>query len=60
LSRASWSELLQLVLALGGLLYAMGIAALGVVVSLTGLREPTHGVKIWEEVGSQPLVRDLP
>ena len=46
--------------ALGGLLYPMGIAALGVVVSLAGLREPTHGVKIWDEVGGQPLVPDLP
>jgi MFS family permease len=46
--------------ALGGLLYPMGIAALGVVVSLAGMREPTHGVKIWQEVGGQPLVPDLP
>ncbi len=46
--------------ALGGLLYPMGIAALGVVVSLAGMREPTHGVKIWNEVGGQPLVPDLP
>src|SRR5262249_31166451 len=37
--------------ALSGLLYPMGIAALGVVVSLVGLREPTHNVKIWDEVG---------
>ncbi len=47
--------------ALGGLLYPMGIAALGVVVSLVGLREPTHHVKIWEEVGgAPPLVPDQP
>ena len=46
--------------ALGGLLYPMGIAALGVIVSLAALREPTHGVKIWDEVGGQPLVPDLP
>ena len=46
--------------ALGGLLYPMGIAALGVVVSLVGLREPTHHVKIWEEVGGPPLVPDQP
>ena len=39
--------------ALGGLLYPMGIAALGVVVSLVGLREPTHHVKIWDEVGGE-------
>ena len=38
-------------MALGGLLYPMGIAALGVVVSLVGLREPTHHVNIWDEVG---------
>ncbi len=45
--------------ALGGLFYPMGIAALGVVVSLIGLREPTHHVKIWEEVGgAPPLVPD--
>ena len=45
--------------ALGGLFYPMGIAALGVVVSLIGLREPTHNVKIWDEVGgAPPLVPD--
>ena len=48
--------------ALGGLLYPMGIAALGVVVSMTGIREPTHHVKIWDEVGggAPPLVPDQP
>ena len=47
--------------ALGGLLYPMGIAALGVVVSLVGLREPTHHVRIWDEVGGgSPLVPDQP
>jgi MFS family permease len=46
--------------ALTGLLYPMGIAALGVIVSLIGLREPTHHVKIWSEVGGQPLVPDQP
>ncbi len=46
--------------ALGGLLYPMGIAALGVVVSLAFIREPTHQVRIWQEVGGQPLVPDLP
>ena len=47
--------------ALGGLLYPMGIAALGVVVSLAFMREPTHRVKIWEEVGgAPPLVPDQP
>jgi MFS family permease len=47
--------------ALSGLLYPMAIAALGVVVSLAGLREPTHKVKIWDEVGgAPPLVPDQP
>jgi hypothetical protein len=46
--------------ALTGLYYPIGIAALGVVVSLAGLREPTHQVKIWDEVGGQPLVPDQP
>jgi len=46
--------------ALTGLYYPIGIAALGVVVSLAGLREPTHRVKIWDEVGGQPLVPDQP
>jgi MFS family permease len=44
--------------ALGGLFYPMGIAALGVVVSLIGLREPTHNIKIWEEVGGHPALGD--
>src|SRR5512144_3273013 len=45
-------------IALGGLFYPMGIAALGVVVSLAFIREPTHQVRIWEEVGGDlpPLV----
>jgi MFS family permease len=46
--------------ALSGLLYPMAIAALGVVVSLAFLREPTHRVRIWEEVGGSPLVPDQP
>ena len=45
--------------ALSGLLYPMAIAALGVVVSLAFIREPTHRVRIWEEVGgAPPLVPD--
>jgi MFS family permease len=49
-------------IALGGLFYPMGIAALGVVVSLAAIREPTHHVKIWDEVGggAPPLVPDQP
>jgi MFS family permease len=45
---------------LGGLLYPMVIAAIGVVVSLSFLREPYHHVKIWDEVGGPPLVPDQP
>jgi MFS family permease len=45
---------------LSGLFYPMAIAAIGVVVSLSFLREPTHHVKIWDEVGGQPLVPDQP
>ena len=48
-------------IALSGLLYPMGIAALGVVVSLAGLKSRTDEVKIWEEVGgAPPLVPDQP
>jgi MFS family permease len=46
--------------ALGGLLYPMAIAGLGVIVSLVFMREPTHHVEIWKEVGGQPLVPDQP
>ncbi len=38
-------------IALSGLFYPMAIAALGVVVSFAFLREPTHNVRIWDEVG---------
>jgi MFS family permease len=38
-------------IALSGLFYPMAIAALGVVVSLAFLREPTHQVRIWDEIG---------
>jgi MFS family permease len=47
-------------IALSGLFYPMGIAALGVIVSLAAMREPTHNVKIWDEVGGPPLVPDQP
>jgi MFS family permease len=47
--------------ALSGLFYPMAIAALGIVVSLAFIREPTHRVRIWEEVGgAPPLVPDQP
>jgi MFS family permease len=40
-------------IALSGLFYPMAIAGLGVVVSLAFIREPTHKVKIWSEVGGE-------
>jgi MFS family permease len=47
-------------IALTGLLYPMAIAAIGIVVSLAFIREPTHKVRIWDEVGGgpPPLVPD--
>lgn len=49
-------------IALSGLLYPMGIAALGVVVSLAGIKSQTQHIKIWDEVGggAPPLVADQP
>ena len=48
--------------ALSALFYPMAIAAIGVVVSLTFIREPTHRIRIWDEVGggAPPLVPDQP
>ena len=48
--------------ALSALLYPMAIAAVGVVVSLAFIREPTHRIRIWDEVGggAPPLVPDQP
>jgi hypothetical protein len=44
-----------------GLFYPIGIAALGVVVSLAGLKPRTDEVQIWDEVGgAPPLVPDQP
>ena len=43
---------------LAALFYPMGIAAIGVVVSLAGIRGKTNAVRIWDEVGGQPLVPD--
>jgi MFS family permease len=44
-----------------GLFYPIGIAALGVVVSLAGLKARTDEVQIWDEVGGgPPLVPDQP
>ena len=49
-------------IALSGLLYPMAIATIGIVVSLVFIREPTHRVRIWDEVGGggPPLVPDQP
>jgi len=48
-------------IALGGLFYPMAVAAIGVVVSQAFRREPTHHIRIWEEVGGEPpLVPDQP
>jgi len=49
-------------IALSGLLYPMAIATIGIVVSLAFIREPTHKIKIWDEVGggAPPLVPDQP
>jgi MFS family permease len=49
-------------IALSALRYPMAIAAIGVIVSLTFLREPTHRIRIWDEVGggAPPLVPDQP
>jgi hypothetical protein len=47
--------------ALSGLLYPMAIAAIGIVVSLAFIREPTHRIRIWEEIGgAPPLTPDQP
>jgi len=44
-----------------GLAYPVAVAAVGIVVSSTAVREPTHEVKIWDEVGgAAPLVADQP
>ena len=47
---------------LTGLFYPMAIAAIGVAVSLKWMKEPTHEIKIWDEVGggAPPLVPDQP
>ena len=49
-------------IALGGLIYPMVVSAIGVVVSLAFMREPTHKIRIWDEVGGgpPPLVPDQP
>jgi hypothetical protein len=49
-------------IALTGLLYPMAVAAIGVIVSLALIREPTHRIRIWDEVGGGAplLVPDQP
>jgi MFS family permease len=48
-------------IALGALFYPMAVSAVGVVVSLAYIREPTHKIRIWDEVGGgPPLVPDQP
>ena len=49
-------------IALGALFYPMAVAAAGVVVSLAFIRESTHKIRIWDEVGggAPPLVPDQP
>jgi MFS family permease len=48
-------------IALGALFYPMVVSAIGVVVSLGFIREPTHKIRIWDEVGGgPPLVPDQP
>jgi MFS family permease len=49
-------------IALSALFYPIAIAAVGVVVSLAFIREPTHKIRIWDEVGggAPPLVPDQP
>jgi hypothetical protein len=39
-----------------GLLYPMTVAAVGVIVSMLGLKHETHQVQIWDEV-SAPIPR---
>ena len=45
-----------------GLAYPIAVAAIGVVVSSVTVREPTHEIRIWDEVGTgpTPLVTDQP
>jgi MFS family permease len=49
-------------IALGALFYPMVVSAIGVVVSLAYMGEPTHKIRIWDDVegGAPPLVPDQP
>jgi MFS family permease len=44
-----------------GLAYPIAVAIIGVIVSLGWIREPTHRIRIWDEVGGEsPLVPSQP
>ena len=61
---ATWLTTVIAGVPLIGLLYPMAVAAVGVVVGSLSVRgEPTHEVRIWDEVGGNPdapLVPDQP
>lgn len=61
---ATWLASLVAGVPLIGLLYPMAVAAVGVVVGSLSVRgEPTHEIRIWDEVGGgpdAPLVPDQP
>jgi hypothetical protein len=60
---ATWLSTLVVGVPLIGLLYPIAVAAIGVVVGSVTVREPTHTVRIWDEVGGNPdapLVPDQP
>jgi MFS family permease len=61
---ATWLSTLVAGVPLIGLLYPMAVAAVGVVVGSLSVRgEPTHEIRIWDEVGGNPdapLVPDQP
>jgi MFS family permease len=60
---ATWLTTVIAGVPLIGLLYPMAVAAIGVVVGSATVRERTHDVRIWDEVGGNPdapLVPDQP
>jgi MFS family permease len=61
---ATWLSTVIAGVPLIGLLYPMAVAAIGVVVGSLSVRgEPTHQIRIWDEVGGNPdapLVPDQP
>jgi MFS family permease len=59
----TWLSTLVAGVPLIGLAYPMVVAAVGIVVAAATVREPTHNIKIWDEVGGgpdAPLVPDQP